>query len=294
MSSLMAQQKQIFLLYLYTMPIVDLQVIVQEQVIYPSSFLQRDVTVDFYLPQNIVDATQLPLLFINDGQDLPKFNFLSMLNTMVSDGIIEPIIVVALHCGADRKNEYGTAFITDYKGRGTKAGAYTHFIFDEILPFARKKYNLPSVREKSFAGFSLGALSALDIVWNKANQFDKVGCFSGSFWWRSRSVDDVYTEDLDRIMHQQIRAGKYAPWLQFFFQCGTLDETADRNGNGVIDAIDDTKDLIQELVKKGYQYPGNITYYELQDGKHDVPSWGLAMPVFLKWGWGLCNIDEAN
>jgi enterochelin esterase-like enzyme len=265
----------------------------KEQITLSSYFLQRNVIVDFYMPYVIIESDKLPLLFINDGQDLPKFTFEEMLEELVATETIEPMAIVAIHCGEDRKNEYGTAHITDFEGRGAKAEAYTNFIFEELLPFTRKKYNLPSVKEKSFAGFSLGALSALDIVWNKANQFDKVGCFSGSFWWRSKNVDESYSEDLDRIMHQQIRAGNYAPWLQFFFQCGTLDELEDRNNNGVIDAIDDTKELIDELVKKGYNSIEDIYYYEVEGGKHDVPTWGNAMPTFLKWGWGINKDDEA-
>jgi len=41
------------------------------------------------------------------------------------------------------------------------------------------------------------------------------------------------------------------PGLKFFFECGTADETEDRNGNGIIDSIDDTKDLISALINKG-------------------------------------------
>ncbi len=40
--------------------------------------------------------------------------------------------------------------------------------------------------------------------------------------------------------------------MKFFFECGTLDEAGDRNNNGIIDSIDDTKDLISALVDKGY------------------------------------------
>ena len=38
---------------------------------------------------------------------------------------------------------------------------------------------------------------------------------------------------------------RYFPGLKFFFQCGNMDETMDRNKNGIIDSIDDTLDLIQ-------------------------------------------------
>jgi hypothetical protein len=39
------------------------------------------------------------------------------------------------------------------------------------------------------------------------------------------------------------------------------------------------------LLNKGYTDDA-IEYLELEDGKHDVPTWGKAFPDFLKWGWG--------
>ena len=92
-------------------------------------------------------------------------------------------------------------------------------------------------------------------------------------------------------MHNQIRNGIYVPWLKFFFETGTLDETADRNKNGIIDSIDDTLSLIEELVKKGYDPAEDIRYLEIKDGRHDVETWGRAFPEFLKWGWGSKKIS---
>jgi hypothetical protein len=65
-----------------------------------------------------------------------------------------------------------------------------------------------------------------------------------------------------------------------------MDETMDRNNNGIIDSIDDTLDLINELVRKGYNRDDDIFYLEMPEGRHDVATWSRAMPVFLKWGWG--------
>lgn len=59
----------------------------------------------------------------------------------------------------------------------------------------------------------------------------------------------------------------------------------DRNKNGVIDSIDDTIDLMRELIILGYREGKNIHYLQMPDGKHDVASWGRAMPEFFKWGW---------
>ncbi len=251
-----------------------------------SEYLERKVLLDIYLPANMPTLEQVSLLLINDGQDLPKMPFDEILNDLWSQQVLEPLFCVGIHCGADRKMEYGTAYSADFEGRGVKAGLYSKFILDELLPFIRRKYQVISFKDKSFAGFSLGGLSAIDICWNHASEFRKIGLFSASLWWRRKGYEDGYDEELDRLMHLQIRKGVFHPWLQFFIECGTMDETADRNKNGIIDTIDDALDLIIELKAKGYT-DQHIHYLELVDGKHDVATWAKGFPDFLKWGWGV-------
>lgn len=256
-----------------------------------SEILDREVIVDFYLPlQTPSTPAGYSLLLVNDGQDLRTMAFEDILDGLYEEAAITDLICVGIHCGTDRKNEYGTANVLDYKGRGARAALYNQFVFEELLPFIRSTLSVASFRDKSFAGFSLGGLCALDIVWNHAPEFSRAGVFSGSLWWRDKDqADPDFNESTDRIMHRQVREGKFAPWLQFFFEVGTLDETADRNNNGVIDAIDDTVSLIDELVARGYDRDKSIHYLELADGKHDVPTWARAFPDFLKWGWGVDN-----
>jgi enterochelin esterase-like enzyme len=83
-------------------------------------------------------------------------------------------------------------------------------------------------------------------------------------------------------MHRLIREGAYHEGLQFFFECGTADETADRNNNGIIDSIDDTLALIAELEKKGYARGKNIWYHEIPGGRHDMPTWEQALGEMLQ------------
>ncbi len=251
-----------------------------------SAFLERKVTVDFYLPVQKNNLNESELLLINDGQDLVSMNFQNILKQL--SGKILPLLCVGIHCGEDRKNEYATANVLNENGLGAKAGLYACFILEELIPFLKTEYQISSFKQKSFCGFSLGGLSALDIVWNHPNEFSKAGVFSGSLWWRTVSQDYAgFSEEDHRIMHNEIKKGKYYPWLKFFFETGTLDETADRNNNGIIDSIDDTLSLITELEKKGYDRENDIFYLELKDGRHDVTTWARAMPEFLKWGWGL-------
>lgn len=209
-----------------------------------------------------------------------------MLDELLEAKEIEPILCIGIHAARDRKVEYGTANVPDCKGRGAHAADYTEFIFKELLPFIKKDLSIESFKEKSFCGFSLGGLSALDIVWNHPQQFRRVGVFSGSLWWRTVDQDEKhFDEDKHRIMHNEIRNGNYYPWLKFFFETGILDETADRNNNGIIDSIDDTLSLIKELKLKGYKEE-DIKYLELEDGRHDIATWGRAFSKYLKWGWG--------
>lgn len=251
-----------------------------------SFYLERDVIIDIHLPLKVDFLKDVPLLLINDGQDLRKIDFGSILDELVYSGKIEPIIAVGIHCGSDRMNEYGTVYRADYKGRGARAGLYNKFIFDELLPFIIKQYKITSFKETAFAGFSLGGLSALDCVWNHPSEFSKVGVFSGSLWWRRKSSDDIdYNWNTDRIMHLQVQNGRHYSGLKFFFECGRLDETADRNNNGIIDSIEDTTDLIADLKLKGYS-DEQIHYFEMEDGEHNIETWARAIPVFLKWGWG--------
>jgi enterochelin esterase-like enzyme len=258
-----------------------------ENTVIESRFLQRPVTIDFYLPKNVSHPFGMSLLLINDGQNMKELGLAGILEKLYLESAIAPLLCVAIHAGEDRKMEYGIAASTDYKGRGAKAPAYTSFILEELIPYIMHAYQLPFFREKAFAGFSLGGLSAFDIVWNHPQDFSKVGVFSGSLWWRSISQEaEEYDDHQHRIIHQQVRSGEFHPTLKFYFQCGNMDEVRDRNKNGIIDSIDDTLDLIRELEQKGYDRKTDIHYTELEDGRHDIPTWARAMPEFLKWGWG--------
>lgn len=252
-----------------------------------SRFLKRTVTIDSYLP--LFDKNErISLLLINDGQNLAEMGFAKMLQALVESGQVMPLLCVGIHAGDDRRNEYATAKVTDYEGRGGAiAQAYQQFVIDELMPHIAIQYGIDDFETKGFAGFSMGGLCAMDVVWNYPQLFSIAGVFSGSLWWRTKALDAGYNEATDRIMHQQVKEGTYQKGLQFYFTTGSQDETADRNNNGIIDSIDDTLGLIAELETLGYDSKREIQYLNYEDGKHDVATWGRAMPQFLLWGWGV-------
>ncbi|MBE0663819.1 MAG: esterase family protein [Bacteroidales bacterium] len=252
-----------------------------------SKALDRRITYKVFYPEVLIAGKTYPLLILNDGQESGSIKIKETLELLTGENLIEPIIVAGVYAG-ERMQEYGIAQQGDYAGRGSKAGLYTRFLLHEFIPHLGTW--LP-VSEKSshnsIAGYSLGALSAFDIAWNNSDHFGNVGCFSGSFWWRTREWKKGRNVDRFRIAHDIVRTTENAPAsLKFWFQTGTLDEKSDRNGNGVIDSIDDTLDLIKELEKQNILNGERIKYLEIEGGKHHPETWAIAMKDFLVWAYG--------
>lgn len=254
---------------------------------FQSDILERDVPLDIYLPPGYDQHPELtyPLALFNDGQDLPRMNFFRLLNKLYADYKLPPVVIVGIYASDARMREYGTARQSDYKGRGDLAAEYTEFIAGELLPFLYRNLRLSDqAQDRAIAGFSLGGLSAFDIGWARPDLFGVIGAFSASFWWRWTEAEPA-NPDAHRIMHDIILSTPKAdPDQWFWFECGTLDEEEDRNNNDVIDAIDDTRDIIQELKNKGV-HDEAIRYLEIEGGRHEPATWGQAMPDFLRWAF---------
>ncbi|MCS6967066.1 MAG: alpha/beta hydrolase-fold protein [Cytophagales bacterium] len=255
-------------------------------IIYTDSvYLQLEKRIDLFFPYDYHPELACGLLIVNDGQDAPALQLRETLYQLTRQKIIQPIIIAAVHA-TERLQEYGTAHVPDYAKRGSKAHLYTAFLIEELIPLLEQRFNLtPRPTSRGIFGCSLGGLSAFDIAWHHAWLFERVGVCSGAFWWRRHSANDNFA-NFDRIIHSLVRNGYHKEGLQFWFEAGTADETEDRNGNGIIDAIDDTLDLIAELYYKGYNLLTDVRYVEIQGGQHNQHTWAKAFPDFLTWAFG--------
>lgn len=220
------------------------------------------------------------VLYIHDGQDREALRLHETLARLQARRAIAPVIVVAVPTNDERLREYGTAVAPNAQGLGNRAGDYALFITEELQPLIEERFRICG--RAIILGASLGGLSAFDVAWNHPGHFAAVGVMSGSFWWRAADDETAVTPGR-RIAHEMVRGAAEIPDLQFWFQAGTRDETSDRDGNGVIDAIQDTMELMDELAARGYVAGRDMVYVVVAGGRHNYATWAAVLPEFLQW-----------
>ncbi len=275
----------------------------------------KPLRVRVYLPPDYA-ATQAryEALYVNDGQDMDAVGMAGTLEALYARHAITRIIVVAIDMPPDRMAGYGLfdrakgdAIVapTKYGNVGANAQAYAQWLTQALLPAIDARYRtVPRADGRAILGWSLGALSAFGIGWQYPEVFGRVGAFSPSFWLAAdnRDADAVQAT---RIVHVLVDGSEPMQRPQLFFGVGTNEETDDRDGDGVIDVLDDTRDLMQGwdgpdgasrkgLRQLGYDVspddPHNpngeaAALYLLAGGRHDQPSWARMLPVFLRWAY---------
>jgi enterochelin esterase-like enzyme len=240
--------------------------------------------VDVYLPPGYAadPERRYPVVYAQDGQDMDDVRLKATLEELYSQGALAPLIVIAIHATGERMSEYGTAGTPDYQYRGNHADLYTRMLFEEIMPRINENYRtLTGPENTSVMGWSLGGLMAFDLAWNHPEAFGQVGVFSGSFWWHTEN-EDLQTMLDSRVAHMMVREGEKRDGMRFWFETGFHDETDDRDGDGIIDAVQDTRELVAELRAKGYT-DADIAVVELPDGFHSQSTWAEVLPDFLVW-----------
>ena len=252
---------------------------------FESRLLGESRTVDVFLPRNYDrdrDRTY-PIIYANDGQDMEAVGMAAAIDSLQRTGRMAPVIVVAIHA-TDRVRDYGTAYIPNAQGLGSRADRYGQFLVVELMTLVESRYRVArGPANTAIMGWSLGGLAAFDLAWRTPNRFGMVGVLSGSFWWRT---DDgsVEARQASRIMHRRVRETPGHPALRMWFETGQRDEASDRDGDGVIDSVQDTEELIAELERKGYRRGSDMVHLTVM-GTHDLPTWKRVLPEWLSWAF---------
>lgn len=249
---------------------------------FPSLLLNERRVLDVYLPPayDSAGSTGYPVLYMNDGQDASALGLLSTLDSLTASRHIPPVIVVAIHANDQRMQDYGTAGTPNAQGFGARAHLYERFVLEEVVPWAEQHYRVRRGPAHTVVlGSSLGGLAAFDIAWRHPEVFGTVGALSGSFWWRTQD-GTLDQKQASRVAVSMVREATPLPRLRIWLETADGDETSDRDGNGIIDSIQDTDDLVDALVARGYVEGKDVVHVTVEGG-HNQETWGRVLPKFL-------------
>ncbi len=269
-------------------------------------------------------AIGYPVLYLNDGQDAQAVGLQRAIDALAgsaNDGKrINPPIAVAIDMPPDRMAAYGVSdrstarslpADTRHGAVGANAHAYSEWVAKTLVPTIDAEYRTRARPEsRTILGWSLGAANALNLGWRYPDVFGRTGAFSPSLWLSSeRGNGDSDAVQRTRIAQQMIASGEYHAGSRWFFAVGDAEETDDRDGDGVIDVLDDTRDLIDgwrvagtsEPRAKGLRQLGHsvnlnhatvptradASLFVLPGGEHRQDSWAKMLPVFLRWAYAV-------
>lgn len=249
----------------------------------PSQVLHNDRGVWVYLPPSYQSHPEksYPVLYVNDGQNVFERGTAfggrewqvdeAAQRLMKQNGMQEAIIVAVSNAGADRMNEYTP--VADPEYGGGKAKDYAKFLIEELKPSIDSAYRTEKGPETTgIMGSSLGGLVSLYVAFNNPGTFGVCGALSPSLWWAGKDM----IGHISKLPPQQ---NPQRVWVDM----GTKESPSDQDHNGVPDTLDNTRELVELLEKRGFNQPGqpHLRYWEVPGAAHNEASWAARMDTVL-------------
>lgn len=294
-----------------------------------TAFAPEGMHATVYLPPNYARGSDRhPVLYLNDGQDREAVALAATLARLTAQGTIRPPIVVAIDMPKDRMGAYGLSERKDghsivaqtkYGPVGTQAHAYSQWVATTLIPAIDARYRTRTTPDaRAVLGWSLGALNAFNLGWQYPELFGRVGAFSPSFWL-SADRTDANAVQRTRLAQRMVDGTEPRNGARWFFAVGTAEDRDDRDEDGINDALDDTRDLIdgwnlgdgkgtapaqsslegsalKGLRQQGYSINtdhaeratrADVALYTLDGGEHNQASWARMLPAFLTWAYAV-------
>jgi len=173
-----------------------------------STLLNNDRTLAVYLPPGYDDNPEkrYPVIYMQDGQNLfdtatsfagVEWNADETAETLISEGKIEPVIIVGINNSPDRTEEYTPIQVheTDPVARGVYYGWFAAY---EVKRFIDQTYRtLPDREHTAIAGSSLGGLIALDTARAHNDVFGICIAISPALWSAEGGLLSQWSADHD-------------------------------------------------------------------------------------------------
>lgn len=214
----------------------------------------RDMQI--YLPDGYYEEDRIyPVIYMHDGQNLFSERLAFVEDWRVDDVIaelsrenkMEKVVVVGIYNSSKRAEEY-TPF-ADREFGGGKAREFSQFVVEKIIPYIEGNYRVSNRREdRAVMGSSFGGILSLWMGYYYPEVFSMVAAISPSLW----IADGYALTALENEPRKDIKI-----WID----------------QGTGEWSDFTRNAVNILLKKGYQYGKDLVYYEVKGAHHNEVFW---------------------
>ena len=244
-----------------------------------SKLLNNDRNLLVYLPPGYETnkGRRYSVLYLHDGQNLfdgatsfipgQEWRVDETIQSLISAGQIEPLIVVAIYNTKDRINEYTP--VEDVKYKGGKADLYGRMLVEELKPFIDRTYRTQKgAKHTGLGGSSLGGLVSLYLGLKYPHRFGRVAVVSPSVWFADKQIVH-YVESLWK-----------RPNLRIWMDTGTKEG---RNTEDAENTLANARLLRDTLVRKGWRPGKDLSYFEAEGAEHNERAWAARVEPILRF-----------
>lgn len=243
---------------------------------FPAEGSQR--TIRIYTPDayDRNPSARFPVLYMHDGQNVfahpesARFETWcanNALERLVSEGRIEPWIIVGIDHSPDRFGDYSP---WDFpRARVVAKGqVYSEFLVQHLKPYIDKTYRTrPEGQWTATMGASLGGLISLYLNWKHPDVFGRVGALSPTVMWSDSKIFE----------HWKAHTRK---WTRIYLDAGA-DERISVDGID-LDYTHGARDIFVHLRQLGYGEHEVCLVLE-PGGRHHELDWQRRLPFAFRW-----------
>jgi predicted alpha/beta superfamily hydrolase len=187
---------------------------------------------------------------------------------LIKEGLVEPLIIVAVTTGASRLDEYSPV-IEPSVSAGGQADLYGRLLVEELKPFIDAHYRtLPDAAHTGLAGSSLGGMVSLYLGLKYPHVFGNLACLSTSIDWG------------DRVLARNVQDLSSKPALRIWLDTGTAEAFDPASG---MKNVEKQRKFRDALLAKGWKLDEDLKYYEAVGSGHEVRAWGERVGLFLRF-----------
>ena len=234
-----------------------------------------------YLPPDYhATKRSYPLLLLLDGQNVfdrttsfaGEWEVDETCERLIAAGRVEPIVVVAIDNGGERRIDEYTPWPDATRGGG-KGEAHLQRLVEEVLPWIRDHYRVERAPERvGFGGSSLGGLMALHVAATRTDVFGRIASLSPSIGWAQERV-------LDRL-----RGVAPPAHARLWIDMGTAEygQARDDDGDGVDDLVAALRRAVEVLREAGWS-ADQLAVLEDEGARHHETAWAARFGRVLEF-----------